>query len=492
MNVTVTERVFGVTVSEQVINVDVVLGSRNALWLRGKRIGDISGISLGETIVWDGTQFIPGETSAVESFADLSGQIANAQVPASAVTQHQAALSIAETQIPNGLLLARVGDPEVITGAWSFSATPTFSTMTSGSVLFAGTAGALSQNNSAFFWDNANERLGIRTTTPNSRIHIVGGTLSGTSGNNNVLFLNGTFNATNTATARGVQFLITSAGSSAQDQEALTVELAAGYTGGNIISGLVVNNFVAGTGTGGWTISAGSFGVRFNARGTTDGHNVGASGNAQGSSVLNLGGLLRAVNSSNTPALNIGGGAKAASATVNVGFFAGLSDATPAFSTSAALIADNMAVASAIFLARDNGTTTFTIADGGNVTSTARIESTSPTGGIGYGTGAGGTVTQGAGSGKATALTLSRVTGAITMNNATLNAGAVVSFTWTNTAIAATSRVIINFSGGTAGAYAYDVQCGAGTATVTIRNLTAGNLSEAIVLNFNVWNGATS
>lgn len=40
---------------------------------------------------------------------------------------------------------------------------PTFSAMTSGSVLFAGTAGLLSQDNSNLFWDNTNKQLRIGT-----------------------------------------------------------------------------------------------------------------------------------------------------------------------------------------------------------------------------------------------------------------------------------------------------------------------------------------
>lgn len=37
---------------------------------------------------------------------------------------------------------------------------------TQGSVVFAGASGALSQNNANFFWDNSNNRLGIKTATP--------------------------------------------------------------------------------------------------------------------------------------------------------------------------------------------------------------------------------------------------------------------------------------------------------------------------------------
>lgn len=113
--------------------------------------------------------------------------------------------------------------------------------------------------------------------------------------------------------------------------------------------------------------------------------------------------------------------------------------------------------------------------------------------GVGYGTGVGGTVTQGSGSGKATGFTLSKLTGQITTDNAALNLLTIVSATWTNTTIAATDTVIINHvSGGTLGAYMFNVACGAGTATLTIRNATAGSLSEALVLAFTVVKGAAS
>lgn len=53
-----------------------------------------------------------------------SGSLDPARVPQSAVTQHQGALSIAETQIPDGAILARVGSNETISGAWTFSTRP--------------------------------------------------------------------------------------------------------------------------------------------------------------------------------------------------------------------------------------------------------------------------------------------------------------------------------------------------------------------------------
>jgi len=61
-------------------------------------------------------------------------------------------------------------------GAKTFSSTPTFSTMTAGSLLFAGTSGALSQNNANLFWDNTNARLGIGTTAPSTPLHVYSAT----------------------------------------------------------------------------------------------------------------------------------------------------------------------------------------------------------------------------------------------------------------------------------------------------------------------------
>lgn len=92
---------------------------------------------------------------------------------------------------------------------------------------------------------------------------------------------------------------------------------------------------------------------------------------------------------------------------------------------------------------------------------------------------------------KATTVELNAKTGAITMNNAALNAATIVSFTLTNSLIAATDVLVLNhLSGGTVGSYTLNAQCGAGSATINVRNNTAGSLSEAIVIQFALIKGA--
>jgi len=101
----------------------------------------------------------------------------------------------------------------------------------------------------------------------------------------------------------------------------------------------------------------------------------------------------------------------------------------------------------------------------------------------GYITGEGGAVTQA--TSKSTAVTLSKKCGTVTMNNAALAADAIVSFTLTNTTIAATDVVVLNHaSGGTAGKYALNAQAAAGSASINVTNISAGALSEAIVIRF--------
>jgi len=121
-----------------------------------------------------------------------------------------------------------------------------------------------------------------------------------------------------------------------------------------------------------------------------------------------------------------------------------------------------------------------------------KLSSTHPTGGIGYNTGAGGTITQI--TSKATGVTLNKVCGQITMNNAALLGGASVTFTLTNSAITTTDTIHTNYaSGGTIGAYRIDVDnITAGTCDITVTNLTGGSLSEAIVINYAILKGVAA
>lgn len=103
---------------------------------------------------------------------------------------------------------------------------------------------------------------------------------------------------------------------------------------------------------------------------------------------------------------------------------------------------------------------------------------------LGYTTDAQGTVTQA--TSKSTGVTLNKSAGQITMNNASLASATNVTFTLTNSFISANDVLILNVgSGATSGAYNCWVSgLSAGSASITLRNISGGSLSEAVVINF--------
>ena len=110
---------------------------------------------------------------------------------------------------------------------------------------------------------------------------------------------------------------------------------------------------------------------------------------------------------------------------------------------------------------------------------------------LGYATG--GTVTQT--TSKSTGVTLNAVSGKITTHDAELSRNTGVSFTLTNSAIAATDVLIANIStGATANAYSLTVDAvAAGSCRFHLHNLLSGtDLSEAVGINFVVIKGAHS
>ena len=104
---------------------------------------------------------------------------------------------------------------------------------------------------------------------------------------------------------------------------------------------------------------------------------------------------------------------------------------------------------------------------------------------IGYTADGQGTVTQA--TNKSTGVTINASAGQITMNNATLNATTNVSFTMTNNKVGAKDVVIVNVAGGVASNVTYNCWVSghtAGSCAFVLRNISAGSLSEAVVLNF--------
>jgi hypothetical protein len=110
---------------------------------------------------------------------------------------------------------------------------------------------------------------------------------------------------------------------------------------------------------------------------------------------------------------------------------------------------------------------------------------------IGYAAAAQGTVTQL--TDKSTAVTLNKSAGRITMNAASLTTATNATFTLNNSLISANDTVILTISGGqtTPGSYnAFANALATGSVSITLRNISGGTLSEAVIINFCIIHGA--
>jgi hypothetical protein len=88
---------------------------------------------------------------------------------------------------------------------------------------------------------------------------------------------------------------------------------------------------------------------------------------------------------------------------------------------------------------------------------------------------------------KSTGVTVNTSAGQITMDAASLAATTNVTFTLTNNRLSGKDVIIVNVASANATAGAYNCWVSsmlAGSATITLRNITAGALAEAVVINF--------
>jgi hypothetical protein len=158
---------------------------------------------------------------------------------------------------------------------------------------------------------------------------------------------------------------------------------------------------------------------------------------------------------------------------------------TPSSANLAAAVTDETGTGALVFANTPTLVTPVIGAATGTSLSTTGSQLITGTGKQGYNTGSGGTVTQL--TNKATGVTLDKTNGSITMDAANLNAATTVSFTLTNSTIEAGDILVMNhISGGTAGSYLLNAQSAAGSASINVRNITAGALAEAIVIRFAV------
>lgn len=194
-----------------------------------------------------------------------------------------------------------------------------------------------------------------------------------------------------------------------------------------------------------------------------------------------LTGIYMAYDSCVTTGLHIAAHATAGAATYGAIIEAEASGVNLSLKTKGTAIAAN-----AMLACYDSGDVVkFALKQNGDIYSTGGLSLVSPTSLIGYGVGAGGTVTQE--TSKSTGVELNAPTGMITMNAAALAAGADVGFTLTNSAAKSACAVILNTN--ITGVpqnhkYTVDAVCSNGSVLFKVHNHTAGSLSEALKIRY--------
>jgi len=118
--------------------------------------GSVNGITLTGTVTSTGSLTLGGTLSGVSLTSQVSGTlpIANGGTGSTSTTYCSLTTNVTGTlPVGNG-------------------GTGTATAFTSGSVVFAGASGVYTQDNSNFFWDDTNNRLGIGNASPNAKVHI--------------------------------------------------------------------------------------------------------------------------------------------------------------------------------------------------------------------------------------------------------------------------------------------------------------------------------
>lgn len=243
---------------------------------------------------------------------------------------------------------------------------------------------------------------------------------SGNTGNTNNLLINNSGTSSNAATVASITTNLSGA---------VSATMAMASTGGATPTGSITSGSAL---TGGMTISAGAGALSLTAATLTGTTTLsGITGSTQ----------CLQVNSSGVVA-GSGAGCGAAGTVASVGNAAADTTLTIAGTGSGPWTG---AVTVALNLGNANTWTavqTISTGAGASLLATGSILSNG-TGGIGYATGAGGTVTQA--TNRATGVTINKLSGEITLASAAGVVGAGASFTVTNSTVAATDKITINF-----------------------------------------------
>lgn len=376
----------------------------------------------------------------------------------------------------SGLQVINIGQPNESTGSDSLY-TAFNKTKTNFATLFANASPFNTFTGNTGITVNANSTTGILDITNSGVTYLQAGTgitLSGNTGNITISSTGGggggggTVTSVSVATASASR--ITVAGSPIVSSGTITLDLATtGVTAGSYTyPSVTVDSYGRIT-----TIANGASVGTVTSVGVTPGFGIQVTG-----SPITTSGNITILNTGVTR-LTAGSGISLSGSNGNVTISTSVGSGTV---TSVGLTSSSLTVSGSPIVAAG----TFVV-DLPSTISVGNVTANS-TGGIGYATGAGGTITQI--TSRTTGVTINKTTGAITLVSAA-GSGTFATFTVTNSTVAATDVVIVNQKSGTDKYQIFVTAIAAGSFDITFAT-TGGTTTEQPVFNFAVIKGVTS
>jgi hypothetical protein len=152
-------------------NIASLLSAGSGISISGAEIATISNTGILSLTAGSGISISSGQNPTISNIGVLSLNSATGTLTLQGTTnQINVATSSGTITLSLPQDIATISSP-------TFSGL-TLSSLTPGSVLFAGSGGIISQDNSNLFWDNTNKRLGIGTSTPAGILHVATGTVN--------------------------------------------------------------------------------------------------------------------------------------------------------------------------------------------------------------------------------------------------------------------------------------------------------------------------
>jgi hypothetical protein len=167
-------------------------GATPALTLATSVTGILKGNGTAISAATSGTDYAPATSGTSILYGDGAGGFSNVTVgsglsfTAGTLASTSGGGSVTSVTLDTGStgLTVSGGTTQTITGAGTFTiagtlgvgfgGTGTSTAFTAGSVVFAGASGVYTQDNTNLFWDNTNDRLGIGTSSPTTKLDVVG------------------------------------------------------------------------------------------------------------------------------------------------------------------------------------------------------------------------------------------------------------------------------------------------------------------------------